>query len=480
MKTLLDRISDTDNNTVAIRAYDGELTYGELIFRVTELSEWLSSREIKSVVLHAHNSIDWVVVDLACQYQGIILTPIPLYFSEEQVNKTIASVKPDMVFTGSELHNGTKKTCTTVKINAFHLTVSSELRAPFGTTKITFTSGSTGEPKGVCLSESNQLVVAESLLDVIDINAPRHLCLLPLPTLLENIAGVYAPLLAGGTVLLPSDDMRGFSGSKLSSPEKLLKCISINQPNTLILVPELLSVLTQACAAGWSAPTSLKFIAVGGSKVSKTLILRARKAGLPVYQGYGLSECASVVSLCSANEQSASCGKILPHLKVDIINSEITVTGNSFLGYLDNEDTWGVSRVYTGDTGYILDGRLFIDGRIKNTIINSFGRNISPEWIESELLATGLFMQAVVIGDAKPFCTALLFPISPTCTREQLQGAVNRVNNALPDYAQIYHPIFLDSPMTTAANLYTENMRPKRVVIQQHFDEAISQIYSNA
>ena len=71
---------------------------------------------------------------------------------------------------------------------------------PPGTRKITYTSGTTGNPKGVCLSAANQLNVARSLIEATGLTAPRHLCTLPLATLLENIAGVYAPLLAGGTV----------------------------------------------------------------------------------------------------------------------------------------------------------------------------------------------------------------------------------------------------------------------------------------
>ena len=65
----------------------------------------------------------------------------------------------------------------------------------------------------------------------------------------------------------------------------------------------------------------------------------------------------------------------------------------------------------TGDLGYIdYDGFVFIEGRLGNRLISSFGRNISPEWVESELLAGPLLAQAVVVGDAKPYCAALVHP----------------------------------------------------------------------
>ena len=115
--------------------------------------------------------------------------------------------------------------------------------------------------------------------------------------MLENLAGVYAPLLAGGTVnLVPLAEL-GFSGAQLLEPHKLIAAIERTEPNTLILVPELLTCLVAFAKQGWQAPKSLKFIAVGGAVVSQALIKQAREFGLPVYQGYGLSESSSVVSL---------------------------------------------------------------------------------------------------------------------------------------------------------------------------------------
>lgn len=480
MSNLLEHISKVESDAIAIESDGTSLTYSELVLKVDEAKTWLLEEDAKSVALHARNSIDWVVVDLACQSLGILLTPIPLFFSTEQFNQILKSVKPDLILSDIKLPMALTFRCASLNLNGCRLNQLTLVTAPKGTTKVTYTSGSTGQPKGVCLSEENQWKVAESLVEVIGLEQPRHLCLLPLPTLLENIAGIYAPLIAGGTIIVPSDKARGFSGSKLVASEKLLQCISDNKPNTLILVPELLQVLVGACSKGWQPPASLKFVAVGGSKVAQKLIVQARSLGIPVCQGYGLSECASVVSLCTLDQDATQCGKVLPHLNVKTVKSEIIVTGNTFLGYLEQPESWGSREVRTGDIGKVVDNCLTIEGRTKNTLINSFGRNISPEWVESELLATGLFMQAIVIGDARPFCSALLVPISADLNLTELQAAINRVNSCLPDYAQVHEPIFLSSPMTMEQGLYTENMRPKRARILEYFESKIAQIYADS
>ncbi len=487
MSLLLEKLANSNPTAIALESKDGLMSYGMLLAKVNHLALWLEQQQISSLSVYAENSIEWVIIDFACQKAGVIFTPIPLFFTPHQFENLITTAKPDMVLSDRALpcesiYDEKGQSIQGLSLTNYVLKApASDISLPIGTSKITFTSGSTGTPKGVCLSIENQFNVATSLVDSIGLTKPRHLCLLPLPTLLENIAGVYSPLLAGGTVIIANDAERGFSGSRLVNPQQLLMCISKVQPDSLILVPELLQVLIHACEQGWSAPATLKFIAVGGSKVSSSLITKARALNLPVYQGYGLSECSSVVSLCTpCKDDIESTGVLLPHLSAMIEHGELVVEGNCFLGYVGDESSWYQKRTYTGDIAEIKQSKIYLTGRVKNIIINSFGRNISPEWVESEVLACGLFQQAVLIGDAKPFCLMILVPINSEIPTKLIEQAIVAINASLPDYAQIKAQIVLEKPMQFEAGLYTSNGRPKRDAIGQYFKSEIDSYYVNS
>ena len=124
--------------------------------------------------------------------------------------------------------------------------------------------------------------------------------------------------------------------------------------------------------------------------------------------------------------------------------------------------------VRTGDLAEFKGDKLYLNGRAKNLIINSLGRNISPEWPESLLDATGLFLQAVVIGDGLSQLVALLMPLKGV-TNEQIAASLAHINQALPDYAKLNHFILLDAPLSYEQGMLTENGRFKRAAINQTF-----------
>jgi long-subunit acyl-CoA synthetase (AMP-forming)/thiaminase len=468
-------------NKIALQTSHQTLTYQALAEAVTARQNWLKAQQVTRVAIAMDNSIEWVLFDLACQQANICCVPVPGFFSDTQTTHLVTQSGIELLLTESNNNSEQKDTRASpfAGIDAVRFPVTQTPQIPEGTHKITFTSGTTGNPKGVCLSAESQRNVARSLVDAVDIKHVRHLSLLPLATLLENIAGVYAPLMVGGTILLASQTERGFSGSRLTDPKRLLMLINEQQPNSLILVPELLSLFVGACAQGWQPPQSLQFIAVGGGKVAAGLLQKARALGLPVYQGYGLSECASVVALnTKKSEQISAAGKTLPHNQVHIEDDELVIKGNLFLGYLNQPESFYPSAVYTGDLVTLENGFLTIEGRRKNVLINSFGRNISPEWVEAELMASGHFREVLVAGDAQPHCVALLTPLQKNASQQQIAAVVDQVNIRLPDYAQIGCWITLEQPLVSVPGLVTATGKPVRERIFNHFKASLENLYS--
>jgi pyrroloquinoline quinone (PQQ) biosynthesis protein C len=178
----------------------------------------------------------------------------------------------------------------------------------------------------------------------------------------------------------------------------------------------------------------LTLVAVGGARVPPPLIAQAEALGLPVRQGYGLTECASVVSLQVPGDPAGCAGRPLPHMRASLSDEgEIVLEGPLCLGTLGAPRESGP--LMTGDLGRIDEaGRLWIDGRKSSLIVTSFGRNISPEWVEEALLAQPAIKQAMVHGDGRPFPEALLVPASPDA---DLAAAVAAANALLPAYARI-------------------------------------------
>ncbi len=477
----------------AIAIEDGpvQLTWSMLNSEIQALAQQLKTLKLDTIALYADNSWQWVVVDLACMATGTCLLPLPTFFSSSQLQYALSCTGPDALVLDSQLQaqqqamclqaaGGPEIHCNLLDSMSLARLPGDKTSRPPNTAKITFTSGSTGAPKGVCLSTSHLLTVAESLAAVTPTGqSVRHLCLLPPSTLLENLAGIYVPLLTKGTVVIPQRNESGLSGSSQLNLPGLLACLEHYQPTSVILVPQLLSGLVAAGKSGRQIPRSLNFIAVGGSKVSTRLLAEAKELNLPVYEGYGLSECASVVSLNTPDHnRPGSVGKVLPHTEVSIQKGEIVVRNNAFLGYLNQPDSWGQTAIHTGDLGHLDDsGYLYIEGRKGNLLISSWGRNISPEWVESELLYAPEIDQCLVLGDARPFCVALLYSANPEITDQQLTTAVNRANSSLPDYARIRAWHRIQQPFSADNGQLTANFRPRRKRIIEYYHDPIEQLY---
>ena len=277
---------------------------------------------------------------------------------------------------------------------------------------------------------------------------------------------------------LPSEKL-GFNGSSQFDIAVFFEVLAEQQPVSLIILAELLMAIVHKVEMGWKLPTSIEMIAIGGSKVPSRLLEQADALGLPVFEGYGLSECGSVVSLNTPGQRLiGSVGKPLKHVAVQINNDEVLVSGNSFLGYVNDSTSWGQRLVETGDLGYVdKHGFLYINGRKKNLLISSFARNISPEWVESSVLSDPNINQCVIFGDQRPYCIALVWTQNKQFKKADIDASLSVANQTLPDYAKVKAWIKLPIPLSYGAGTLTANGKPMRINIAQQYAEQINTLY---
>jgi len=453
MSALLDAILDAAcrwGGRVALDDGQSRIGYEQLAADVAEMAGMMRAElggRQGGVGLALDNGIDWVLADLALLAIGRPCIPLPPFFTDEQRHAALRDAGAVAVLGPEGL----------VRLDHAPAVV------PAGTAKISYTSGSTGSPKGICLSDTLMLATARAVIARVgEERAGVHLPLLPLGVLLENVAGLYATLLAGGRYHCPPLAHIGLARLFDPSAGQMAAAIRTAGATSLILVPELLARLVAEIEATGAGLPSLDLVAVGGAHVSSALVERADRIGLPLVQGYGLTECGSVVAIEAPGERDrGTVGAPLSHVSISLADDgEIIVSGSGHLGTVGHPREAGP--IMTGDVGCFDDrGRLSIVGRKANLIITGFGRNIAPEWVEATLCAQPQIAQAMVTGEGEASLSALVVPRSPIA---DVAAAVEAANAGLPEYARIGH-WRIAKPFLPTEGTLTPNGRLRRDAI---------------
>lgn len=478
-------------NAVALSWASGSLGYAALVDAVDAAIGQLEGRGLRVVALDLDNGPDWVVFDIAALALGICTVPLPAFFSSEQLRHALTRAGVQAVISDDPARLRSR----VGQVGAGQLALQAvdgplallkcisgkSASLPAGVDKITFTSGTTGAPKGVLLGWSQMQAVARSLVDAVGITSTdRHLAVMPLAVLLENIAGVYAPLWAGAEVVLRGMREVGMAGAAGVDGVRMARALASVGATTAIFTPQTLLAVTEAIESLAATAGKLRFAAVGGAPVSPRLLQRASAAGLPVFEGYGLSECASVVCLnAPGHNRPGSVGRALPHNAVRVVAGEVIIDHCGFLGYLGDPER-AAGPWHSGDLGELdSDGYLHLRGRRRNVFITAFGRNVAPEWVERELTLETAIAQAAVFGEGQPFNVAVLTP-APAATPADLAAAVARANRLLPDYARVSRWVTSQQPFTPANGLLTGTGRVRRDAIAAHYRDVLESLYLEA
>ena len=193
---------------------------------------------------------------------------------------------------------------------------------PSGTAKISYAS--TRPLRGSYLTEAAMLATAAETADRFGADmAGVHLPVLPLPVLLENVTGLYATLLAGGTCVSLTARALGLTSPARPNYDALLSAIVDSQATSLILAPDLFDGLVSSMEARRLQLPSLRLVAIGGAPIAAQLLKRATAVGLPAVLSYGLTASGSVISLDVA--ASGATGGPADNVPTLAANGEVTV-----------------------------------------------------------------------------------------------------------------------------------------------------------
>jgi long-chain acyl-CoA synthetase len=447
-------------DNAALVSANGALSYRALVERVRGHAQW-ATRLPHRVGLLFMKGTDYVVCDLALSFAGKELVPLPEFFSDAQLLHIVQVAQlSDVVADRASAERAKRLGLTVHELDAQSVT---NIVPATGAGRIIFTSGTTGKPKGVCLSERQLLASVAALAEASRASAAdRYLSVLPNSLLLEQIAGTYLPLSVGAAIHLP--------GVLAASPAGQLTAAEQARATATVLVPELLAAwVKELQARGNRGPGSLRFIAVGGAPVSQQLATAAWDHGLPVYEGYGLSECSSVVCVNRPDaRQAGTVGRPLSNVQIAIDNSEIVVSGSTVMsGYVGEPQISG--SWHTGDLGHFdADGFLIVTGRKDNVIVTAAGRNISPEWVEDVITADSRVGRCVVVAHEREL-VALIIPTDASVCSDApaMHNLVTSAARELPDYAKPRRYLAMSDREFRRLDLLTANSRPRRFEIGQ-------------
>lgn len=414
-------------DALAFRDDHGALTWRALAGRVAALAQSLETAP-QTVAIGLPGGIDYVVADLALTLTGRRQVPLPFFFSLEQTAHILRETGARAVIASDP----TPYAGLPIAVIAPDQGRASLMPAPRDRAeRVIYTSGSSGHPKGVVIGAQQLGASLVALSDVVAAGPnDRHLSVLPLAQLLEQICGIFLPILAGAETVMRFAATRALLGGPVDG---LISALEEVRPTTSLLAPGLLAKWVEALEHdGARPPESLRFVAVGGAPCAVALIRAAERAGIPVHEGYGLSECCAVVAMNRPGDnRPGSVGPVLDGLDVKIVDGEITVSGPTVMqGYLGGAPA--PARWHTGDLGHFEDGRLVVTGRKDALLITSAGRNISPEWIEARAMADPRVLCAALGLRARDGALVLIAVCAAPVDAAEIAARLND----LPEYAR--------------------------------------------
>jgi long-chain acyl-CoA synthetase len=455
---------------IALYWGENEFTYADLFKKTcavaASLSQKLGVKPGDRVGLWLKNRPEFVMAAFGILDAGAVLVPINNFLKADEVNYILGDGGIDVLITEKELAiHAHALLAARPQLKIFEV---EDFSAEFKTQNlklktcsrnerdlavIIYTSGTTGRPKGAMLSHGNLLHNIEScriVLETVDVDCMA--VVLPLFHSYMITVGMFLPLLVGGTMVLVKS---------LNQPRQILQELCVRQATILPAIPQLYRTLAASLL-----PVKLPFrICISGSAPLPVQVLKdfEAKHGIPLIEGYGLSEASPVVAKNPIHgmRKAGSIGLPIPHVEMSVqdesgnllgVNQigEICVRGgNVMLGYWNNpEETAKAIRagwLLTGDVGYRdADGYYYITDRKKDMLLVN-GNNVYPREIEEIIHQFPGVKEVAVIGvpDARKGEQPIAFVATGEGQTIEGKALIHFIRGKLADYKVPKHVVFL-------------------------------------
>ncbi|MDQ2962887.1 MAG: AMP-binding protein [Pseudomonadota bacterium] len=519
-----------------------DVTVGEIAALIGRWQAALAVRGLAAgdrVAVCLKNGVDWIGLDLAALGLGLVVVPLYVDDNPESIAWCIANAEARLLVVE------TTKIATALKsigsalppiyvlrpdASAPDATVASLLPATAAVPQfrslpektlatICYTSGTSGRPKGVMLSHGN---IIANVLSCQETRMARStdlfLSILPLSHMFERTGGYYLPLSIGAKVVYArsvaelAEDLAAQAPTVMIAVPRIFEKFYARVDEALTKSPAKRWLFQQCAARGWRVESKsagwidalatpvlraivakpvlarlggrIRLAVVGGAALDPEIAHTFIGLGLPLLQGYGMTEASPVISVNRVEDNDPeSVGPPLPGVEVKLGEAAELLArgGNVMLGYWRNEeatkaaidvDGW----LHTGDVAEIRAAKIYIRGRIKDILVMSNGEKLPPQDVEFAVLRDPVFEQVMLIGEGRPFLT--LLAVTQERDERALVARANERLKTFPRWVRIRRVIATPVAWSIDNGLLTPTLKLKRPLVLAKFKDRVDAVYN--
>ena len=530
---------------VLYRHFDGgewrDVTAGEI---AALIGRWQAALALKlvagdRVAVCLKNGIDWVALDLAALGLGLVVVPLYVDDNADNIAWCVANAEARLLVVDStKIASALKSTGNTLPpvyvlradardpdATAASLLPAAAAAPQFQSlpektlATICYTSGTSGRPKGVMLSHGNIIANVLSCQQTrMAQSTDLFLSILPLSHMFERTGGYYLPLSIGAKVVYArsaaelAEDLATQAPTIMFAVPRIFEKFYARLGEALAKSPAKRWLFGQCVARGWRVESKgagwldavatpllralvakpvlarlggrMRLTVVGGAALDPEIAHAFIGLGLPLLQGYGMTEASPVISVNRVGDNDPeSVGPPLPGIEIKLgEGSELLARGgNVMLGYWRNEkatqaaidaDGW----LHTGDVAEIRDAKIYIRGRIKDILVMSNGEKLPPQDVEFAVLHDPVFEQVMLVGEGRPFLT--LLAVTQERDEKALVARANERLKAFPRWVRIRRIIATTDPWSIDNGLLTPTLKLKRPLVLAKFKDRVDAVYA--